>query len=213
MLSNHLLKYNRSISELISTSAINNTTGFPSNAVLSHLEYLATAVKNLHNEDVSPCNAEMADSYNPPKYGPAFYFQNHSQQIRKMRCFLIYNERKKNLNFDDAPAEVCSKIFPQVSKTGMTYLFIWFCPDHGHCLGFHTIPGSERRKDPAAVLYIHKELPPKIVFYDHGCSLSEYVKNRESGFFKNTRFYHDIFYGFTHKCSPALRCSTLNGFE
>ena len=54
MLSNHFLKYN-SISELISTSATNNTTGFPSNAVLSHLEYLAKAVRNLHNEHVSPC--------------------------------------------------------------------------------------------------------------------------------------------------------------
>ena len=69
MISDHLLRYNRSISELISTSATSNTTGFPSNAVLSHLEYLATAVKNLHNEDVPPCNPEkMAESYNPPKY-------------------------------------------------------------------------------------------------------------------------------------------------
>ena len=117
MLSNHFLKYNRSISELISTSATNNTTGFPSNAVLSHLEYLATAVRNLHNEDVSPCNAEkMAESCNPPEYGRAFYFQDHGQQIRRMRCFSIDKERKKSLNFDDASEEVCSKIFLQVRK-------------------------------------------------------------------------------------------------
>ena len=117
MLSNHFLKYNRSISELISTSATNNTTGFPSNAVLSHLEYLATAVRNLHNEDVSPCNAEkMAESCNPPKYGRAFYFQDHGQQIRRMRCFSKDKERKKSLNFDDASEEVCSKIFLQVRK-------------------------------------------------------------------------------------------------
>ena len=82
MLSNHLLKYNRSISDLISTSATNNTTRFPSNAALSHLEYLVTVVKNLHNEDVSPCNVEkMAESHNPPKYGPAFCFQEHGQHI------------------------------------------------------------------------------------------------------------------------------------
>ena len=95
----------------------------------------------------------------------------------------------------------------------MSYLFVWFCPNHGPCLGFHAIPGSAGRKDPAAALYTHKELPPRIVFYDHACSLSEYVKNRESSFFKNTRFYHDIFHGFTDKCSPAFRCSTLNGLE
>ena len=71
----------------------------------------------------------------------------------------------------------------------------------------------EGRKDPPAALYTHKALPPKIVFYDQECSVSEYVKNRESGFFKNTRFYHDILHGFTHKCCPTFRCSTLNGLE
>jgi len=32
-------------------------------------------------------------------------------------------------------------------------LFLWFCPAHGHCYGFHVIPGSEGRKDPANSLY------------------------------------------------------------
>ena len=95
----------------------------------------------------------------------------------------------------------------------MTYICLYGFACHGHCLGFHIIPGSEGRKDPAAALYTHKELPPKIVFCDHTCSLSEYVKNRESSIFKNTRFFHDIFCGFTHKFSPAFRCSTLNGLE
>ena len=76
MISNHLLKYNHSISKLISNSATNNIEGLPSNAVLRHLEYLATAVKNLHNKDVSPCNVEkIPESYKPPKYDRAFYFQ------------------------------------------------------------------------------------------------------------------------------------------
>ena len=131
---------------------------------------------------------KMAESYSPPKYDRAFYFLEHDEQIQKMRCFSIDKERKKNLNFDDAPEDVCSKIFPQVSKSGMTYFFVWLCPNHGHCFGFHTMPGTEGRKYPAAALYTHKELPPKIVFYDHASCFSEYVKNRESGFFKNTMF-------------------------
>ena len=77
MISNHLLKYNHSISKLISNSATNNIKGFPSNAVLPHLEYLATAVKNLHN-DAPPYNVEkIPESYKPPKYDRAFYFQEH----------------------------------------------------------------------------------------------------------------------------------------
>lgn len=31
-------------------------------------------------------------------------------------------------------------------------------------------------------------------------SLNEYSLNRESVFFKNTKFYHDIFHGSSHKC-------------
>ena len=70
---------------------------------------------------------------------------------------------------------------------------------HGHCYGYHIIPGSEGRKNPAASLYAYSEVPPDVVLYDFACSLSEYVHNRESGFFASTRFYHDIFHGFTRK--------------
>ena len=70
MLSNHLLNYIRSISELINISATNNMTGFPSNALLLHPTYLATTVENRLNEDVSLCNAEkISRSYKPPMYG------------------------------------------------------------------------------------------------------------------------------------------------
>ena len=90
---------------------------------------------------------------------------------------------------------------------------MWFCPRHSHCYGFHIIPGSEGRKDPAAAVYTHMETPPKCIFYDHACSLSEYIKNRESGFFKNTRVFHDVFHWFTHKCSTSLSCADLNCFS
>ena len=32
-----------------------------------------------------------------------------------------------------------------------------------------------------------------------------------SGFFAKTRFSHDVFHGFTHKCSSAFKCSRLLG--
>ena len=57
------------------------------------------------------------------------------------------------------------------------------------------------------------ETPPKCIFYDHALSLSEYIKNWESGFFKNTRVFHDVFHGFTHKCSTYLSCADLNYFS
>ena len=67
-----------------------------------------------------------------------------------------------------------------------------------------------RRKDPAATLYTHLVTPPKVVFYNFACSLSEYVKNRDSGYFRNTSSLDDVFHGFSHKCSPTFRCFSLN---
>ena len=78
---------------------------------------------------------------------------------------------------------------------------------------FHVILGSEGRKDASAALYTRAEHSPSVVFYDHACSLSEYVKNRESGFFQETRFFHDVFHGFTHKCSASFRSNTVLGFD
>ena len=49
--------------------------------------------------------------------------------------------------------------------------------------------------------------------YDFCCGLSEYVHNRESGFFKNTRFFNHVFHSYTHKCTPAFRCNKLIGFD
>ena len=72
---------------------------------------------------------------------------------------------------------------------------------------------AEGRKDPSASLYSYLEHPPTDIFYDFACNLQEYCLNRESGFYKDVRFFHDIFHGFTHKCSCAFRSSRLQGFE
>ena len=47
----------------------------------------------------------------------------------------------------------------------------------------------------------------------HTCSLSKYVNNWKSSFYKNARFYHDILHCLNHKCSLVLSCSTLNGLR
>ena len=75
------------------------------------------------------------------------------------------------------------------------------------------IPGSEDQKDASASLYCYLEKPSKVVFYDFSCSLSEYTQNRESGYFSQTRFFHNIFHRYSHKCSSAFRCERLEGFS
>ena len=72
------------------------------------------------------------------------------------------------------------------------------------------IPGQ---KNASASLYCYLEKPPKVVFYDFACSLSEYTQNRESGYFSQTRFFHNIFHRYSRKCSPAFRFQRLEGFS
>ena len=129
-----------------------------------------------------------------------------------MRAFTA-DENGANKNFDNLPALVCNKKFPQVSKKGTSYLFLWFCPSHGHCYGYHIIPGTEGRKDPAASLYTHLEKARDYVLYDFACSFSGYCHNRESGYFRNTSYFHDVFHGYTHTCTVAFRCNRLSRFD
>ena len=116
-------------------------------------------VINIHLSDVLPKPASpIPNTYNPPKYDRAYYFTEHGCQLKKKRRF---NVDKGERNYDDVPGELCIKVFPQVSKKGTSYLFLWFCPFHGHCYGFHLIPGSESRKGVAASLYTHLKKPQR----------------------------------------------------
>nr|XP_047139907.1 uncharacterized protein LOC100198017 isoform X1 [Hydra vulgaris] len=191
------------------SSSYNNT---PSGDIVLLIQYCSNFVKKIHLVDVPPKKAEVIEgTYNPPRFGRAYYFEKHGSQIRKMRMFSADKSANNNL-FDDVPSEICNKVFPQVSKKGVSFLFLWFCPMHGHCYGFHIIPGSEGRKDPHASLYTHLEVAPENIVYDFACSLSEFCHNRESGYYKNTSFFHDVFHGYTHKCADVFRCNRLGYF-
>ena len=100
-----------------------------------------------------------------------------------------------------------------VALKGTCFMFLWFCPSHGHCYGFHIGNGSEGRKDAANSLLTHLPEAPSTIFYDFPCSLEEYCMNREGGYYGGTRFFHDIFHGYSHACSPAYSSKELDGFR
>ena len=113
-----------------------------SNPAHSLFCYCVDFVLAVHCNDISPEPAlKIPGTYNPPKYGRAYYFTDHGHQVRQMRR----GNRKHGQIYDDAPDTRCEKRFPQVSKKGMSYLFLWFCLQHGHCYGYHVIPESEGR--------------------------------------------------------------------
>ena len=153
----------------------------------------------------------IPNTYNPEK-GRAYYFTEHGCQVRKLPKYDI----KGSSNYDDPPQDPdgrCSKMYPKVSYGGFGYVLLWFCPIHGHCFGFHLISGGEGRKDPFHSLLKFLPNPPDEIFYDFACGLNEYSLNREPHFFFKTRFWHDFFHGFSHKCPICYRYHRVTGLE
>ena len=148
-------------------------------------------------------------TYNPAKFGRAYYFTPHGNQLRDIPK---YTMNSISANYDDEPARVADKCIKdyEVGRKGVSYLFLWFDPQHyGHCYGYHMIPGHEGRKDPACSAYLYLENAPEEMFYDFSCQLEEYCLNREPGYWKKTRFFHDTFHGFCHHCAIVYTSSRL----
>ena len=163
------------------------------------LDYLCTVILNVHATDTESAEPDaVLDVYNPELQGRAYYFTPHGGRIRDLPSYSLTSSKGKTDTVDKEYR--CQKFYPEVAKEGTTYLFLWFDPIHGHCYGFHIVVNSEGRKDPFSSLYMYAEKPPSEVFYDFSCQLEEYCLNREPHFWRDCRFFHDIFHGFCHKC-------------
>lgn len=108
---------------------------------------------------------------------------------------------------DDGGPDPCTKNFKK--GRNWSYCFLFFCPKHGHCYGFHLILGAEGRKDPFSALLKYLPTAPRIIFYDFACQFSEYCLNREPGYFSKTEFFHDIFHSVNHTCPYAYTCESV----
>lgn len=182
--------------------------------VTKFLEFIILRIELIHSTNrPAPEAREIPDSYNPPS-GTAYYFTESGNQVRRMPTYQVSGNSKK-ANYDDAP-EIeagCTKMFPKISYGGYGYMFLWFCPIHGHSYGFHLIEGGEGRKDPFCSLYKYLDTPPDHIYYDFACQLSEYCLNREPELFKNTRFWHDLFHALGHVCGPNFKSGRVVGLE
>ena len=199
-------EYSVEISDLIRVSQLHGFTL----ACVDFLEYLIDEIIKLHSNDpvLQPVDPTH-NSYNPES-GIAYYFTDHGCQVRSQSKYQI---NQTNKYYDDVPTvdDMCKKKFPHVSYGGYGYMFLWFCPIHGHCYGFHLISGAEGRKDPFSSIFKYLPEPPTDIFYDFACQYSEYCLNREPQYFLSTRFWHDLFHSITHKCGKCFKSSRICG--
>ena len=179
--------------------------------------YLVRYVVKTHQDDCEPQPADPIPGTYNPESGVAYYFTEHGNQLRKLPKYDIKTKKKKGkgMNVDDLPIveDCCNKLYPRVSYRGHGYIYMWFCPIHGHSYGLHLIDGAEGRKDGFCSLWKYITSPPKEVFYDFACSLSEYMLNREPKFFCCTRVWHDLFHGVAHVCGANFKSGRVVGLE
>ena len=163
---------------------------------------LVEQVLKLHADDEPlPETSEIPMSYRPDT-GVAYYFTESGNQVREAPTFEV---DLKNPSLDVLDQR-CSKKFPRVTKGGFSYMFIWLCPRHGHCYGYHLIPNAEGKKDPFYSLYKYCKNLPECVVYDASCQLHEYALNRMPSFARKIRFYDDAFHSFNHvNCANVYR--------
>ena len=177
---------------------------------------LVGEIKRVHeNNRPSPAVNPVPNSYNPSS-GTAYYFTPSGVQLCQLpRYEVCTDDKEKNSNFDDFPEvdQACRKLFPSMSRSGFGYLFLWFCPVHGHSYGFHLISGGEGRKDPVCSLFKYCQTMPEHIYYDFAYQLSEYCLNREPELFKSTRFWHDLFHFIGHLCGINFKSGRILGQE
>ena len=197
----HLTKmdtYAMEVSNLLRMAELHNC----SDVTVRFLRELVDFVHQVHSEDrPTPDPVLQHGTYNPPS-GIAYYFTEHGGKVRSMPHYSKESQ--------PTPGD-CHKYFPQVSFGGWGYIFLFFCPYHGHCYGFHLIDGGEGRKDPFSAIFKYKPSPPAELYYDFACQLSEFALNREPDFWKWVRFWHDIFHGVNHKCQPCFKSTRVVG--
>ena len=158
---------------------------------------LTQTVLDIHSEDrITTSVEEIPNSYDPSS-GVAYYFTASGNQVRKLPNYKVGDE--------STGKTMCSKKYPTVSKGGYAYMQFIFCPRHGHCYGFHVMPESEGRRDVFYPLLKYLPTPPKLLFYDFGCSLLEYGLNREPHYFRSMQCAHDIFHEVGHTCSSCYK--------
>ena len=201
--------YGVEIFELLSACTTSDNTDF----VVNFLREMVKSVIKLHaNDRPAAPPIPIPGTYNPPS-GTAYYFTEHGQKVREMPNYLVNDSQQDKENKQARRVPACTKLYPGVSSGGWGYIFLFFCPKHGHCYGFHMVDGAEGRKDPFSALYKYKPTPPKELFYDFACQFNEYSLNREPDYFKWVRAWHDLFHGCNHTCVPCFKSTRVQGLS
>ena len=111
-------------------------------------------------------------------------------------------------------SSVCNKDYKKKGRLGAGTLLFW-CGEHRKCLGFYIMSSAESPKIVYTILATRFVKQPRVIIYDNGCNLSDYILNRSPLPFIDTYILSDGFHWKNHtNCGPSFNSKlypALNG--
>ena len=124
-----------------------------------------------------------------------------------------YHSVVRDINFGKETTN-CTKEYKQSGRLGAGTLLFW-CGIHRKCIGFYMLPSAESCQHVYTILLSRFKRMPRVVIYDNGCNLNEYVLNRAPEPFKGSYILSDGFHWKNHvNCASTFNSklySDLNG--
>jgi hypothetical protein len=139
--------------------------------------------ENIFDYD-DPYEFKCADDYFQELFTTGVFFPGR-KIIRKIRPVNIQNESR------------CNKDSKKAGRLGAGTLLFW-CAQHRYCLGFVILKSAESISQVAETFISRFQTQPKVIIYDNGCNLHEYILNRDPRIFKNTLILSDGFHWKNH---------------
>lgn len=148
---------------------------------------------------------------NPESTGIRYIMTRHGCTVRN--SWPLPPNSEKNIDNEIGSCEGCKKTrFAFVGHRQRSALWVYMCMDHQTIIGFHVMKHGEGRRDGIYPPFRFMEVPPKTVFGDYVCGWEETAMNMLPEFYSSVQFFHDVFHGCTHKCSPRFSGRRLNEF-
>lgn len=152
-----------------------------------------------------PTSTSYQSPIRPVNTGERVYFASATEEVLQTGAYFPgrpYHSIVRDIHLTTESA-VCNKLYKKKGRLGAGTLLFW-CGEHRKCLGFYVMPSAESCKTVFTILTTRFPKQPRVIIYDNGCNLSEYILNRAPLLFKETYILSDGFHWKNHiNCGEA----------
>lgn len=148
---------------------------------------------------------------NPATSGIRYFLSDHGCSVRA--SWPLPSTARSKIDQAESSCDGCSKKRPvYIGHKQRSGIWVVLCMVHERVVGFHIMTHSEGRRDALVPIYRFKEEPPIAMWHDFSCGCEESALNWMPEYFTHTQHFHDMFHGYSHKCSLRFSSRRLPAF-